>query len=814
MNSWVANSRTNRPFLCLLLASVILVLCCTSARGAPEQLAVTLVHDGPGHGETAFASQLKQETAKLLAPEISLEWRTEPASASSPEAIQHALNRALGAPGTDIVVTSGPLGTLAAARAREHLAKPVLGLLEVDSSLYGLSQKDPGVSDRGNLNCIAPTGKLQRDLTALRRLGHTSAITCLFDAALLRAVPGFAPHLSALGLELDLQIKVIPVADSPNATIQELRDTAPGALYLGSTPQWGAQDRAVFFRACTVQHWPVVSGGGRKDVVAGALAAHAGPAPARIARRMALNIQAVLQGELPGELPRELGTHGRLCVNASTARHLGIPVSRAAALSAEILHDPPSSDVPRLTLPQALNLAARHNPQLMEQTARVAGARGQSGQARAAFLPQVSGYWQTTHIDQDRSEASLGMQPWRRASAGFTVRQNIFNDPLFTQAAAAEQTVKARKQEQARARLDVLAATGRAYLNVLRAQAVLKSAKRNHALTLDHLELARARRRAGASGPQDIYRWEAQEAEQQSAVLKARTRVAQARLALNRALGQPPQTSWTAADLSLQDRLHFLAPFFPADGAVPQTLQALIAQAEDTALEQSPSLNALEALLHAGRLRRDQKKRAFFAPEITASFEFEHELTSESESWDAPQGMRLDLPQANKDDWTLALRASVPLITGGERGHALAEARAVLARLAARRRGIRQQIQEEVRRAVYALESSRPRIHLARRAADRADKNLHVVQAKYARGTASLVALLDAQHNAVTQQKKADLALYAYFEDLVALQRAMSWFAWTAPQQSAQQWLRTLQRRASKTAAPASQSRSASPLHP
>ncbi len=57
-----------------------------------------------------------------------------------------------------------------------------------------------------------------------------------------------------------------------------------------------------------------------------------------------------------------------------------------------------------------------------------------------------------------------------------------------------------------------------------------------------------------------------------------------------------------------------------------------------------------------------------------------------------------------------------------------------------------------------------------------AHETLTVIRNKYARGTAGILDLLDAQNQVVIQDQAAALAVYDYLRDLVQWQRALSWF--------------------------------------
>ena len=781
---------------------IFLIACILAGSGplpeawsAAKTVRVDVVHDGPSPLTEPFVRQLRREAEKLLPRDTEVRFHTQiPRTGQWDRAsVQHALHSSLADSKTDMVVTSGPLGSWLAAHTPSPLPKPVLGLLYAEPSLFGLGFPEGEGTRITNLNLLSIQQMVQNDFAALRRLAPAGTLLVVMDAAYLQSLPGLAKGIRERARSLGLTPILRPVQADPAKALPQQSIPEDTAVYLGPTPRLTEKKRFALIRNSTMRRWPVFSAYGRNDVLQGALGAHTGFNLTRLTRHLALNIQAVLRGNSPEKLPVRLVSETRLCVNAATAQRLGLAIDQAADHATEILHTGPERSRPRLSLQQALNLAANHHPRLQERSAEVQRAESRAGQSKAAFFPQASGYWQNIHRDKDRSAASLGMQPWQQTTVGVRLEQHIFNDPLFTRFAAANQEAQAQKWEKTRTRLDITAQAGQAFFNYLRAQTDLQSAQKTHSLTLDHLQLARSRHRSGASGSQDVYRWETQEATQQSAVFRARTRLEQARLRLNEALGQPLQTQWEPAEPSLGGAPHFLRPLFCNGYATAGGMAALREQAERTALRQSPGLQALNALLQGARLTREQKKRAFFTPEVTASFEFEHELSRQSTTWQAPPQLGVRIPESNADNWTLALRASLPLFSGGKRGYAVAEAQAEITRLSAKRQRLRHAIRENVRSAVSTVQNTRPQIRLHRRAAQRAEQNLQIVQDQYAQGEVCIVDILDAQQQAIEQEKHVDLSRYAYFEALLQLQHSMSWFAWLAPPSQQTHWVNRLQ---------------------
>ena len=75
------------------------------------------------------------------------------------------------------------------------------------------------------------------------------------------------------------------------------------------------------------------------------------------------------------------------------------------------------------------------------------------------------------------------------------------------------------------------------------------------------------------------------------------------------------------------------------------------------------------------------------------------------------------------------------------------------------------------------MEASFPSIRFARTAAEKSRLNLEVVQDKYGQGLVNVTDLLEAQNDTFLSEQNAAAANYGFLLDLVAFQRAISWFA-------------------------------------
>ena len=116
-----------------------------------------------------------------------------------------------------------------------------------------------------------------------------------------------------------------------------------------------------------------------------------------------------------------------------------------------------------------------------------------------------------------------------------------------------------------------------------------------------------------------------------------------------------------------------------------------------------------------------------------------------------------------------------------------------LERLKVERAGAAQTVEQRVRAALETAASSYAAIALTREASDAADRNYELVSDAYARGTASITALIDAQDAAeLSSAEAAANAVHDFLLDLMRVERAMGDFGALRPAEQQQAFLERL----------------------
>jgi outer membrane protein TolC len=142
--------------------------------------------------------------------------------------------------------------------------------------------------------------------------------------------------------------------------------------------------------------------------------------------------------------------------------------------------------------------------------------------------------------------------------------------------------------------------------------------------------------------------------------------------------------------------------------------------------------------------------------------------------------------------WQFRIQASLPLFTGFRRDAAREQSGYDLEQLKVQRAGAAQAVEQRVRSELETAASSYAAIALTREASDAANRNYELVSDAYARGTASITALIDAQDAAESSAEAAANAVHDFLLDLMRVERAMGDFGALRPAEQQQAFLERL----------------------
>jgi outer membrane protein len=413
----------------------------------------------------------------------------------------------------------------------------------------------------------------------------------------------------------------------------------------------------------------------------------------------------------------------------------------------------PTDTTLRLSLGEAVRLAARQNVAVESARSRVAAAQSRVTQRRADLLPNVSGLATERRATLNSAAAfpielpMPGIDP--RGSilgpldvfdARARVTQSLYDPAARARVSSARTSVEAATADVGQTADLAATQAANAYLGVLRADAVYRARLQDSTLAAELVQIARDQLSAGTGVALDVTRARSQLTGARTQLIVARNERDRTRIDLARTLGLP------LVRLDLVDSL--------------STLPLDVATTEREALERAYSgRNDLQALTLQAEAARQQAGAIRKEKLPTVGVMGDYGISQ--------RNGRSYLPT-----YDLGIMLSLPLFDGYRREGRVAEQEATVRDLESRARDLRIQVEADVRNAVLNLASSTEAVAAARERLSLAEQEVAQARERFQAGVSGNADVITAAltlNNARTQLVDA---LTSYQASRVALARA------------------------------------------
>ncbi len=784
------------PVLHLILYfTSVFILISTSAQALPTKR-IGIVLDGPSEMNQRAISIYEKEIIAVTEGEFDVQFPTDKIIQAdwTAASVGSAIDKLLSDPSVDILITLGVIGSIEVSE-RRNLNKPVIAPWIIDRELIGLPINEKGASGIKNLYYLARPITLSRDIEVFREIVPFNRLALLYMPIVTQLIPSIENLVQNIAREQGIVIVTIPTGTSIQSTLAAIPQDAQAVLI---TPllQYTQDELGHLVDGLIERKLPSFSMLGRSEVERGVLA---GLTPAqdlnREARRVALTVLSILLGEDAGSLPVEFPIQEQLTINMATARAIGFSPKWDVLTEADLIEEEPEVPERRLTLDEAVDESVEVNLDLLAIDRFVAAGAQDIWLAIAQLLPQADISLDNTYIDEDRAEASLGILPQRSLSGRATVGQLIFDEPTWANVSVQRYLQRARELSRDQIRLDIIAATSIAYLNVLKAKTFEKIRKDNLNLSKSNLEIAKNRRDIGVASPSEVFRWESEISLDRIDVVDAVAQTENAKILVNRLLNHPQGEDFETVEVGVDDpSLVVSDPRLYPYVDNPRSFNVFIDFMVNEGLNQSPEIRNIDSQIAAQDRILKSTKRAFWLP----SFSFLGAITQRFASGGAgsdvtiPPDFPLQLETVDDTEWTVLLQARFPLFRGGAKIADYRQARETVSQLKFERDSTAEKVEENIRSALNNAGASFPSIRFARDAAEAARKNLDLVRDSYSRGVLSILDLLDAQNASLTADLNAATAVYDFLIDLMNVQRASGKFDFFTSQDERNEWFEEL----------------------
>jgi outer membrane protein TolC/ABC-type uncharacterized transport system substrate-binding protein len=750
--------------------------------GPRPVMTVGLLLDGPPQRGDA-ADRFKAEVTEMLGKVYDVRFDQRQGDWTLP-GIRKAMDGLLSAPKVDAVVTVGFVGSIDACR-RGSLKKPVIAARVVDSELLALPRSGTG-SGVSNLVYIAAGNPLTRDLNKFQEMRPFTKLAFVANGFTVEAMKGMQINLAGEFKKRGLDVRVVPAGGDAAATVAAIAPDTE-AVYYGPTTNLSTEQFAALSGAVNTRRLPSFSMTGLEDVKDGALATLVPEGELRrLARRVANYLQRIVMGAQAGELPVEFKTGEALAINMETARTIGWSPAWKLTAEADLLNEEATVVAHEYNLVSGVQGALSGNLDLSEKERALRASAQNVPAATANLLPQVDAKSTASFIDK---ELASSFQPERLWTGSVVVNQLVYDEMAHANVVIQKRLQEGLEHEYAGFELDIIQLAADAYFNVLRVKAFESIQRANLRKTRANLEIARVREEVGVAGPGEVYRWEAQAAQNRIEVINAGALRRAAEFQFNRVLNRPEQETFRLAEVGVnedilltgeKDVVEFLAD--------PVRFEQFCNFAVEAGLREAPELKQIDSGIQAGSRLYAARLRRYYVPTMGVQAEMKYKLYAGGKGTESTLVSGL-IPGTPEQSLTVGIQGSLPLYTGGRRKAERIQARESLESLRIKRAAVAQKLEQRIRTAAENAHASHTNIAESRTASEAAAKSLNLVTIGYGRGVVNVTDLLDAQTASHSAELGASSTVYNFMLALMELYRSVGVVGFLEPAERRAQWV-------------------------
>ncbi len=762
-----------KPAAFLLI--LILLIPSGNALAAKKTVNIGIITDGPMARFQDLVGLYQREVRSMASTEFNVQFPKDKQldGGWTLAGVNQAIDRLLADSKVDILITLGEVATHEVCK-RRNLNKPVIAPQVIDAELQQLPDKD-GTSGVKNLSYINTHREFYRSIKRFQDVVPFKRLAVLVDRFAIESIPDLQQLVGPVARKAQIRMVLVRAEASAEETLQRI---PPGvdAVLTTALPRFSPAEFKKLTNGLIERRLPSMAVTDYEEVADGILVTMVpDSAKLQLARNVAINTYEVMRGENAAKLSTAFSEGEALTINMATARAIGVSPGWRVLAEAELLHEEVVGDREqqyRYTLYEAVKEALAANLDLAAAGKKVSAGESSVKASRSGLLPQIGISSQARVIDKDRAASYAGLLPERLWTGSATASQLIYSEKTWAVYQIEQALQNSRVEELATAKLDIMQLAATAYLNVLRVKSIERIQKENLKLTRANLERARARQSIGVAGPEEVYRWDNQIASSQQLVLQAESTSLDTINAVNRILNRPLPAPFIPEEIDYADPLTVFESQRAQKYMVnPQALGDLRAFLIAESLTTSPEIKQIEAEIEARQRSLTASKRDLWLPTFELAGDITEEFSRDGAGSERPAGATAD-----STTWTAGVTGSIPLFTSGRKTATLSRTREELAGLNFQKKSTEQQIEERIYNAVNLIRASYPSIELSSDASRAAHLNLDLITENYARGTKSIIDLLDAQNQALTSDQQATNAVYDFLIDVMAVQRAMGRF--------------------------------------
>jgi len=753
-----------------LASLIVLSLSSHAVADSMPMVNIGILADASSQRGRQLQSLFEDELEKICAGEFSIQY---PESKQingqwSFDEIKFGLNRLQNDPEVDLVLILGLTGARIAADSKA-LNKPTFVPFLYGDDLFTISETG-NENFKKNLNYLRLKSNFENDIQTFLDVISFTNLAILVDELHFQACPEAVDHIIQVSAGHGVSIEFILNSDTNENLVEKIPDSVE-AVMITPLPRLCSVCRDSLVNGLVKRKLPGFSYDESISAENGVLMSSAVSSDmSKRARRLAINIKAVLNGKMAEAQPVELIYERGLTINMATGRAIDVYPKFNLLRQARVLYPETGSGGPALTLCLLAKEAVRANLAIIAGQLGVSVVRENIAEARSVLFPQIVAGAAFSHLNDDNQYVEIGYSPEKSTAGSIRLEQVVFSERALANLAIAKHFQAAKEAQQRGLELDIVAQASTAFLNVLISKTNVRIQEDNLDLTQKNLQLAENRVQAGLTDAADIYRWESEIALARQNVLKSMAAAEQTQDALNRILHRPLKDRFVIVPATLDDPALLISRKellnMVCDGkAFELTADFFITEG----LAASTDLMALNAQISAKVRQNESDCRAYWAPEVFLFGEVSHVF---DETREPMSGINLE----DATNWETGIKIVLPMYEGGARNARKLRSAIILNQLKINFSGQEEIIAQMIRKDLYDIHASYPAIALSCQSATAARKSFELIRENYIQGTRSITDLLVSQNANLTAEQSAANAVYRFLLNLMSLQRDIGEF--------------------------------------
>jgi len=771
---------------------LLLLFVITFTLWAKPNYTIAIVTDGPTDFNEDFEEQMKDEIDQLLGRDFNVRF---------PQTLRYDGNwnykkitkdvkKALNSNQNSLVITLGMLSSQVAVR-QKNLKKPIIASTIINPKMQGAPYKN-GTSGRRNLTYINGYFDIKDDIVVIKEIMSLEKVGVIINENLYNNAPHIVKYIKDSFKKQGIKTQIIPAFSNLDDAVNAIE---PDVDFIYITPlfQKNDEERRNLYSALRLKELPSFSAIGRDDVELGALF---GNVPAsdnkRLIRQIALQVQQISLGMQASRLSVSFKPYPSLSLNSQTAKDVGFTpswdlISRSTILEAD------DTESHYFSIEEIMDRAVGYNLGILQAEQQIEVSEKNVDKTDAAFLPQINFALEGRQIDEGRAVKSLGIWQQNQIDATIMLQQTLYNQSQYSNISINEAFLNATEKEVDHAKLEVAMQASLLYLKVLQFKNRLELQKSNLELSKNNLRSAVTKQDIGIGNQTDIYRWESKIANDKKDVLFTHATIQKTQFTLNALLNLPQKLPLNLEKVTMEDPVFLthdkkIRDYFenPAGFAIFEEFLVMEGR------ENSPLLKQFEELEKAKMLMSETADAALYSPDVVFNAGYRYKFLDNEPYYDKMTDIQKQvatgLEAFGQSEYEVGIKATIPLYTGGYQTANKEAAQAALLTAKAQQRDIDNNVERDIRNALYQAKAAYLSIDLSHDAYIAANKNLEHMTAIYQQGNGSIINLLDAQNNTLKAALVENNTRYGFMTDLIHLQRNIGQVNFNIDDEEREKW--------------------------